>query len=102
MEEVECPRKFERRNGVLESFNAKPGQSCAYVRTGDDLFHVTLVSRGVLQHDGNTIVQCAPDERRQLIEPGTPVVIDVVFDFAEKNPVPGLWAPKAPCKRGRL
>jgi hypothetical protein len=99
MDTVECPRKSERRVGVIESF--KLDQSCAFVRTGEDVFHVTLASRGVLQQDSKGISPCAYEERRKELAPGTVVVIDLVFDFEGKNPTPGSWAPKLRCKRGR-
>lgn len=90
---MEFPRKVERRVGKLVSFDTKPGQSHARVRTSDGVTHLPTNARGKLQPDGG-IVLCTNGERYDPIAGETLIEFDVVFDADEKNPTPGPWAPR--------
>jgi hypothetical protein len=92
--EQSCPRKVERCIGMLESLRTKPGDCFARVRVGEDVFHLPLSQRGVLQPDGKTIKHCINGDRYHPISPTTPIAVDLVYDVDNKNPYPGLWAPK--------
>jgi hypothetical protein len=84
--------EVKRLTGKLDRFDPSPGKSHAYVQIGDTLHHVATSHRGVLEKDGS-IRPCVNGERLQVIEPGTTISIDAVFDSKGENPFPRLWAP---------
>lgn len=90
---MECPRKVERRIGKLEEFKGRGGAYQARVRVGDLLFNLPPSSRGVLQPD-KSIALCANGDRYEPIAKDSLIVLDLVYDHDEKNPCPGMWAPK--------
>jgi hypothetical protein len=94
MEKLECPRKIERRVGLLESFKTNPGDCFASVRIDGQLFKLPLSARGNLQEDQKTITHCVNGERYYPIALATQIAVDMVYDVNNQNPITGLWAPK--------
>jgi len=90
---VETLRRCERRTGKIEMFNAKPGEAQVRVRIGEQVFNLPSSHRGVLKADGS-IRHCVNGERSQVLAEDSLVVVDLIYDFQGKDPIPGLWAPK--------
>lgn len=83
---------MQRVIGKLESFDPTPGKSHAFVRIGEDKFHLPTRDRGVLR--GDEIHPCVNGERYEKIPPETMIVVDMVPVGSDGSKSPVAWAPK--------